>query len=105
MNADNIQYVIGEVEETTKGSLLGALNFDENEEQDEGENDIEVVVNSRTTAVEQDEEEKQPYRKRTVKKPIIQKKFQPSAQDRSISRLQDQLKQGCNMKLREDFMK
>jgi hypothetical protein len=71
MNADNIQYVIGEVEETTKESMLGPLNFNENEEEDEGENDIEVVVNSRTTAVEQDEEEKQPDRKGTVKKPII----------------------------------
>jgi hypothetical protein len=77
MNADNIQYVIGEVEETTKEeSMLGPLNFDENEEEDEGANDIEVVVNSRTTAVEQDEEEKQPDRKGTVKKPIIKKKFQ-----------------------------
>jgi hypothetical protein len=71
MNADNIQYVIGEVEETTKESMLGPLNFNENEEEDEGKNDIEVVVNSRTTAVEQDEEEKQPDRKGTVKKPII----------------------------------
>ena len=50
---------------------LWQLNFDENEEEDEGENYIEVVVNSRTTALEQDEEEKQPDRKRTVKKPII----------------------------------
>jgi hypothetical protein len=32
MNADNIQYVIGEVEETTKESMLGPLNFYENEE-------------------------------------------------------------------------
>ena len=32
MNADNIQYVIGEVEETTKESMLGPLNFNENEE-------------------------------------------------------------------------
>ena len=85
--------------------MLGPLNFDEYEEEDEGENDIEVVVNSRSTAVEQDEEEKQPDRKGTVKKPILKKKFQPSAQDKSISRLQHKLKQGCNMKFREDFMK
>ncbi len=81
--------------------MLGPLNFDEYEEEDEGENDIEVVVNSRSTAVEQDEEEKQPYRKGTVKKPILKKKFQQSAQDKSISRLQDKLKQGCNMKFRK----
>ncbi len=81
--------------------MLGPLNFDEYEEEDEGENDIEVVVNSRSTAVEQDEEEKQPYRKGTVKKLILKKKFQPSAQDKSISRLQDKLKQGCNMKFRK----
>jgi hypothetical protein len=31
MNADNIQYVIGEVDETTTGSVLGAY-IDEHEE-------------------------------------------------------------------------
>ena len=46
--------------------------MNENIEEDEGENDIEVEVKSNTTAVEQDEEEKQPeVRKETVIKPVV----------------------------------
>ena len=92
-NADIIQDVMGEVEETAEEeSIPGPVNLNENIEEDEGENDIEVEVKSNTTAVEQDEEEKQPeVRKETVIKPVVAKKYQSSALDKSISRLQDQL--------------
>jgi hypothetical protein len=92
-NGDNIQEVMAEVEETAEEeSIPGPVNLNENIEEDEGENDIEVEVKSNTTAVEQDEEEKQPeVRKETVIKPVVDKKYQPSAQDKSISKLQDQL--------------
>ncbi len=91
-NGDNIQEVMKEVEETADESMPGPINFNENVEEDEGKNDIEVEVNSNTTAVEQDEEEKQPEGpKETVIKPVVDKKYQPTAQDKSISRLQAQL--------------
>ena len=91
-NGDNIQEVMAEVEETAEEeSIPEPVNLNENIE-DEEENDIEVEVKSNTTAVEQDEEEKQPeVRKETVIKPVVAKKYQSSALDKSISRLQDQL--------------
>ncbi len=108
MNANNIHDVIGEVEETAEEeSIPRPINFNENVEEDEGENEIEVEVNSNTTAVEQDEEEKQPEgQKKTVIKPVVDKKHQPSAQDKSISRLQDQLnKHFDTSKKTEDILK
>ena len=83
-NADNIQDVMGEVEETAEEeSIPVSVNLNES---------LEVEVNSNTTAVKQDEEEKQPdIRKETVIKPVVAKKYQPSAQEKSISKLQDQL--------------
>ena len=91
-NGDNIQEVMAEVEETAEEeSIPEPVNLNENIE-DEEENDIEVEVKSNTTAVEQDEGEKHPeVRKETVIKPVVAKKYQSSALDKSISRLQDQL--------------
>ena len=93
-NGDNIQEVMAEVEKTAEEeSIPGPVNLNENIEEDEEENDIEVEVKSNTPAVEQDEEEKQPeVRKETVIKPVVAKKYQSSVLDKSISRLQDQLK-------------
>ena len=92
-NADIIQDVMEEVEVTAEEeSIPMSLNLNESLEADEEENDMEVEVNSNTTAVKQDEEEKQPdVRKETVIKPVVAKKYQPSAQEKSISKLQDQL--------------
>jgi hypothetical protein len=92
-NADIIQDVMEEVEVTAEEeSIPVSVNLNESLEADEEENDMEVEVNSNTTAVKQDEEEKQPdIRKETVIKPVVGKKYQPSAQEKSISKLQDQL--------------
>jgi hypothetical protein len=91
-NADIIQDVMEEVEVTgEEESIPVSVNLNESLEADEQENDMEVEDNSNTTAVKQDEEEKQPdVRKEAVKKPVIAK-YQPSAQEKSISKLQDQL--------------
>ena len=91
-HADNIQDVMGEVEETEEESIPVSVNLNQSLEADEDENDMEVEVNSNTTAIKQDEEEKQPdVRKEAVIKPVVAKKYQPSAQEKSISKLQDQL--------------
>ena len=92
-NADIIQDVMEEVEVTAEEeSIPVSVNLNESLEADEEENDMEVEVNSNTTAVKQDEEEKQPdIRKETVIKRVVAKKYQPSAQEKSISKLQDQL--------------
>jgi hypothetical protein len=92
--ADIIQDVMEEVEVTAEEeSIPVSVNLIESLEADEEVNDMEVEVNSNTTAIEQDEEEKQPdIRKETVIKPVVAKKYQPSAQEKSISKLQDQLK-------------
>jgi hypothetical protein len=92
-NADIIQDVMEEVEVTAEEeSIPVSVNLNESLEADEEENDMEVEVNSNTTAVKQDEKEKQPdVRKETVIKPVVAKKYQPSAQEKSISKLQDQL--------------
>ena len=108
MNANNIQDVMGEVEETAEvEGTTGSVNLNESLEVDEEENDIEVEVNSNTIAVEQDKEEKQPEgRKKTVIKSVVDKKYQPSALDKSISRLQDQLnKHFETTKKTEDILK
>jgi hypothetical protein len=108
MNANNIQDVMGEVEETAEvEGTIGPANLNESLGVDEEENDIEVEVNSNTIAVEQDEEEKQPEgRKKTVIKSIVDKKYQPSALDKSISSLQDQLnKHFDTTKKTEDILK
>ena len=91
-HADNIRDVMGEVEETEEESIPVSVNLNQSLEPDEEENDIEVGVNSNTTAIKQDEEEKLPdVRKEDVIKPVVAKKYQPSAQEKSISKLQDQL--------------
>jgi hypothetical protein len=91
-HADNIQDVMGEVEETEEESIPVSVNLNESLETDEEENDMEVEVNSNTTSIKQDEEEKQPdVRKEAVIRPVVAKKYQPSAQEKSISKLQDQL--------------
>jgi glutaredoxin 2 len=108
MNANNIQEVMVEVDETSEEETIpGPVIFNENVEEDEEENDMEVEVNSNTTAVKQDEEEKQPdVRKETVIKPVVAKKYQPSAKDEFISRLQDQLKEHFDKsKKTEDILK
>ena len=74
-NADIIQDVMEEVEVTgEEESIPVSVNLNESLEADEEENDMEVEVGSNTTAVKQDEEEKQSdVRKETVKKPVVAK--------------------------------
>ena len=92
-DADIIQDVMEEVEVTAEEENIPvSVNLNESLEADEEENDMEVEDNSSTTAAEQDEEEKQPdVPKETVKKPVVAKKYQPSTQEKSILKLQDQL--------------
>jgi glutaredoxin 2 len=107
-NADIIQDVMEEVEVTAEeDSMPVSVNLNESLEADEEENDMEVEVNSNTTAVKQDEEEKQPdVRKETVIKPIVAKKYRPSAQEKSNSKLQDQLNRHFDQsKKTEDILK
>ncbi|MGB8102353.1 MAG: hypothetical protein WCE96_11830 [Nitrososphaeraceae archaeon] len=107
-NADIIQDVMEEVEVTgEEESIPVSVNLNESLEADEEENDMEVEVNSNTTAVKQDEEDKQPdVRKETVKKPVVAKKYQPSVQEKSISKLQDQLNRHFDQSKKiEDILK
>ena len=107
-NADNIQDVMGEVEETAEEeSIPVSVNLNESLEADEEENDLEVEVNSNTTAVKQDEEEKRPdVRKETVIEPVVAKKYQPNAREKSISKLQDQLNRHFDQSRKtEDILK
>ena len=107
-NADIIQDVMEEVEVTAEEeSIPMSVNLNESLEADEEESDMEVEVNSNTTAVKHDEEEKQPdVRKETVIKPVVAKKYQPSAQERSISKLQDQLNRHFDQSKKiEDILK
>ena len=107
-NADIIQDVMEEVEVTAEeDSMPVSVNLNESLEADEEENDMEVEVNSNTTAVKQDEEEKQPdVRKETVIKPVAAKKYQPSAREKSISKLQDQLNRHFDQSKKiEDILK
>jgi len=107
-DADIIQDVMEEVEVTAEEeSIPMSVNLNESLEADEEENDMEVEVNSNTTAVKHDEEEKQPdVRKETVIKPVVAKKYQPSAQEKSISKLQDQLNRHFDQSKKiEDILK
>jgi len=108
-NADIIQDVMEEVEVTAEEeSIPMSVNLNESLEADEEENDMEVEVNSNTTAIiKQDEEEKRPdVRKETVIKPVVAKKYQPSAQEKSISKLQDQLNRHFDQSKKiEDILK
>jgi hypothetical protein len=87
MNANNIQDVMGEVEETAEvEGTIGPANLNESREVDE--------------------EEKPEGRKKTVIKSVVDKKYQPSVLDKSISRLQDQLnKHFDTTKKTEDSLK
>jgi glutaredoxin 2 len=107
-NADIIQDVMEEVEVTAEEeSIPVSLNLNESLEADVEENDMEVEVNSNTTAITQDEEEKQPeVGKKTVIKPVVAKNYQPSAQEKSISKLQDQLNRHFDQSKKiEDILK
>jgi hypothetical protein len=109
-NADIIQDVMEEVEVTAEEENIPvSVNLNESLEVDEEESDMEVEVNSNMSAIEQDEEEKQKQSeglKETLIKPVLAKKYQPSAQEKSISRLQDQLnKHFAQSKKTEDILK
>ena len=66
----------GEVEETEDARFIPVSeNLNESQEADEEENDMELKLNSNTTAIEQNKEENQPdVRKETVIKPVVAKK-------------------------------
>ena len=104
MNGNNIQEVMREVEETAQEeSTSGPEIMNENEE----ENGIEVEINTGATAIEQVVEgDRAVGHKEVVKKPVIKKKYQPSTEDKSILRLQEQLnKQFQTSKRTEDILK
>ena len=107
-DADIIQDVMEEVEVTAEEeSIPVPVNLNESLEAHEEENDMEVEVNSNTTAIKQEEEEKQPeVGKKTVIKPVVAKKYQRSAQEKSISKLQDQLNRHFDQSKKiEDILK
>jgi hypothetical protein len=87
-NADIIQDVMEEIEVTAE------------------EESIPMSVNL-NKSLEADEEEKQPdVRKETVIRPVVAKKYQPSSQEKSISKLQDQLNRHFNQSKKiEDILK
>jgi hypothetical protein len=87
-NADIIQDVMEEIEVTAE------------------EESIPMSVNL-NKSLEADEEEKQPdVRKETVITPVVAKKYQPSAQEKSISKLQDQLNRHFDQSKKiEDILK
>jgi len=93
-SADNVQDVMGEVEETVEveESIPEPVSLDESLEADEEENDTVVEVGASTQAIVKEEEEKVPdVRKEASIRPVVAKKQKPSAQEKSISKLQDQL--------------
>ena len=93
-NADTVQDVMAEVEETVEveESIPEPVSLDESLEADEEENDTVVEVGASTQAIVKEEEQKVPeVRKETSIKPVVAKKHKPSAQEKSISKLQDQL--------------
>ena len=108
-NADNIQEVMGEVEETAveEESIPMPVNLDESLEADEEENDTVVDVGASTQAIVKEEEEKVPeVRKEALIKPVVAKKHKPSAQEKSISKLQDQLNKHFDQSKKvEDILK
>ena len=91
-SADNVQDIMEEVETTDEESIPVPVNLDESLEPDEEENDTVVDVGASTQAIVKEEEEKvTDVRKETSIKPVVAKKHKPSAQEKSISKLQDQL--------------
>jgi len=91
-SADNVQDIMEEVETTDEESIPVPVNLDESLEADEEENDTVVDVGASTQAIVKEEEEKVPeVRKEALIKPVVAKKHKPSAQEKSISKLQDQL--------------
>lgn len=107
-NADNVQDVMGEVEETGEEvSMPEPMNLDESLEADEDENDTVVEVGASTQAIVKEEEEKVPeVRKEASIKPVVAKKHKPSAQEKSFSKLQDQLNRHFNQSKKvEDILK
>lgn len=104
LNGNNIQEVMGEVEETAEEeSTSGPEIMNENEE----ENGVEIEMNTGATATEQVVEgDRAVGRKEVVKKPVIKKKYQPGTEDKSILRFQEQLnKQFHTSKRTEDILK
>ncbi len=100
MNGNNIQEVIGEVEETAEEeSTSGPENMEENEEVD----NIEVEFSTAATAMEGDLAVR---RNEVLKKPIKKEKYHPTNEDRTILRLQEQLnKHFHSSKRTEDVLK
>lgn len=100
MNGNNIQEVMGEVEETAEEeSTFGPENMNENEEV----GGIEVEFNTDATAMEGD---LALGRNEVLKKPIIKKKYHPSTDDKTILKLQEQLnKHFHSSKRTEDILK
>lgn len=101
MNGNNIQEVMGEVEETAEEEgTLGPENMNENEGVGGG---IEVDFNTDVTAMEGDLALRQ---NEVLKKPIIKKKYHRSTEDKTILRLQEQLnKHFHSSKRTEDILK
>ena len=100
MNGNNIQEVMGEVEETAEeASTFGPENMNENEEV----GGIEVEFNTDATAMEGGLAVR---RNEVLKKPIIKKKYHPSNEDKIILRLQEQLNKHFHSSERtEDILK
>ncbi len=100
MNGNNIQEVMGEVEETAEEvGTSGPVNVNENESVD----GIEVEFNSDATAMEGDLTVR---RNEVLKKPIIKEKYHPSNEDKTILKLQDQLNKHFHSSKRiEDILK
>jgi hypothetical protein len=100
MNGNNIQEVMGEVEETAEEeSTFGPENMNENEEVD----GVDVEFNTDATAMEGDLAVR---RNEVLKKPIIKDKYHPSNEDKTILRLQEQLnKHFHSSKRTEDVLK
>ena len=100
MNGNNIQEVMGEVEETAEDSTSGPENMNENEEVGRG---IEVEFNTDATAMEGDLAVRQ---NDVLKKPIIKEKYHPITEDKIILRLQEQLNKHFHSSERtEDILK
>jgi hypothetical protein len=100
MNGNNIQEVMGEVEETAEeASTPGPENINENEVVD----GIDVEFNTDATAMEGDLAVR---RNDVLKRPIIKEKYHPSNEDKIILRLQEQLnKHFQSSKRTEDVLK
>ena len=106
-NVDNIQDVVQEVEETEEESVPEPMALDESLEADEEENGTVVEVGASTQAIVKEEEEKVPdVRKEALIKLTVAKKQKPSAQEKSISKLQNQLNRHFDQSKKiEDILK